>query len=54
VDRLPLAIMMGISIVFGIFPGQLLHVIRSGVDPILARIIDVAPIATQVGGSVLP
>src|SRR5438093_4058411 len=54
VDRLPLAIMMGTSIIFGIFPGQLLHVIRSGVDPILARIIHVAPIATQVGGSVLP
>src|SRR5437773_2760122 len=54
VDRLPLAIMMGTSIVFGILPGQLLHVIRSGVVPILARIIQVAPIATQVGGSVLP
>src|SRR5438445_10248577 len=54
VDRLPLAIMMGTSIVFGILPGQLLHVIRSGVDPILARIITVAPIATQVGGSALP
>lgn len=54
VDRLPLAIMMGTSIIFGIFPGQLLHVIRSGVDPILAKIINVAPIATQVGGSALP
>jgi NADH-quinone oxidoreductase subunit M len=54
VDRVPLLIMMGTSIVFGIFPGPLLHVIRSGVDPILARIIQVAPIATQVGGAGLP
>jgi NADH-quinone oxidoreductase subunit M len=49
VDRVPLLIMMGISIYFGIFPGPLLHVIRAGVDPILARIIQVAPIAAQVG-----
>ena len=53
VDRVPLLIMMGTSIIFGIFPGQLLHVIRSGVDPILARIIQVAPIAI-VGGGGLP
>jgi NADH-quinone oxidoreductase subunit M len=46
--------MMGTSIIFGIFPGQLLRVIRSGVDPILARIIEVAPVATQVGGVGLP
>ena len=49
VDRVPLLIMMGTSIYFGIFPGPLLHVIRAGVDPILARIIQVAPIAAQVG-----
>jgi NADH-quinone oxidoreductase subunit M len=54
VDRVPLLIMMGTSIIFGIFPGPLLSVIRSGVDPILARIIQVAPIATQVGGAGLP
>jgi hypothetical protein len=45
---------MGTSIIFGIFPGQLLRVIRSGVDPILAKIIQVAPIATQAVGAGLP
>jgi NADH-quinone oxidoreductase subunit M len=54
VDRVPLLILMGTSIVFGIMPGQMLHVIRSGVDPILARIIEAAPAATQVGGTLLP
>jgi NADH-quinone oxidoreductase subunit M len=49
VDRVPLLIMMGTSIYFGIFPGALLQVIRAGVDPILAKIIEVAPIAVQVG-----
>ena len=49
VDRAPLLIMMGTSIYFGIFPGPLLNVIRAGVDPILAKIIQVAPIAAQVG-----
>jgi hypothetical protein len=43
--------MMGSSIIFGIFPGQMLRVIRSGVDPILAKIVEVAPIASQVGGN---
>jgi NADH-quinone oxidoreductase subunit M len=51
VDRAPLLIMMGTSIYFGIFPGPLLNVIRAGVDPILAKIIQVAPIAAQVGPS---
>jgi NADH-quinone oxidoreductase subunit M len=54
VDRAPLLIMIFSSILFGIFPGHMLNVIRSGVDPILARIIEVAPIATQAGGAVLP
>ncbi len=49
VDRVPLLIMIGTSIYFGIFPGPLLNVIQAGVDPILARIIEVAPIAAQVG-----
>ncbi|TSA01803.1 MAG: NADH-quinone oxidoreductase subunit M [Nitrospiraceae bacterium] len=39
VDRLPLLIMIFCSVLAGIFPGRLLNVIRSGVDPILARII---------------
>jgi NADH-quinone oxidoreductase subunit M len=54
VDRIPLLILMGTSILFGIMPGPMLRVIRSGVDPILARIIEAAPAATQVGGVLLP
>ncbi|MEK6527242.1 MAG: proton-conducting transporter membrane subunit, partial [Nitrospirota bacterium] len=47
VDRLPLLLMIGCSITFGIFPGHFYDVIRSGVDPLLARIIAVAPLAAQ-------
>ena len=54
VDRVPLLILMGTSIFFGIMPGRLLHVIRSGVDPILARIIEATPVASQIGGTVFP
>jgi NADH-quinone oxidoreductase subunit M len=45
VDRLPLLLMIGCSITFGIFPGQFYKVIRSGVDPLVARIVQVAPLA---------
>jgi len=45
VDRLPLLLMIGCSIMFGIFPGQFYRVIRSGVDPLVARIVQVAPLA---------
>ena len=34
--------------------GLMLKIIRSGVDPILARIIEVAPVVTQLGGAVGP
>jgi NADH-quinone oxidoreductase subunit M len=54
VDRAPLLIMIFSSIYFGIFPGRMLDVIRSGVDPILARIIEVSPIVIEAGGAVLP
>jgi len=54
VDRAPLLIMIFTSVLFGIFPGPLLDVIRSGVDPILARIIEVAPIVMQSGGAGVP
>ena len=47
VDRLPLLLMIGCSIVFGIFPGHFYDVIRSSVDPLLARIAVVAPLANQ-------
>ena len=37
VDRLPLLMMIIISIGFGIFPMHLYDVVRSGVDPLVAR-----------------
>ncbi|MGH7168562.1 MAG: complex I subunit 4 family protein [Nitrospiraceae bacterium] len=54
VDRLPLLLMIGCSIVFGIFPGHFYDVIRSSVDPLLARIVVVAPLVSQSGGGLMP
>jgi NADH-quinone oxidoreductase subunit M len=45
VDRLPLLIMIAVSVGFGIFPMHLYDVVRSGVDPLVARITRVVPIA---------
>jgi NADH-quinone oxidoreductase subunit M len=47
VDRLPLLLMIAVSIGFGIFPGHLYSVVRSGVDPLIARITKVVPVAEQ-------
>jgi NADH-quinone oxidoreductase subunit M len=47
VDRLPLLLMITVSIGFGIFPGHLYSVVRSGVDPLIARITHVVPVAGQ-------
>jgi NADH-quinone oxidoreductase subunit M len=47
VDRLPLLLMIAVSIGFGIFPGHLYSVVRSGVDPLIARITHVVPVAEQ-------
>src|SRR5207248_3232664 len=44
VDRLPLLVMIFCSVTFGIFPGLMLKIIRAGVDPVLARIIEVSPV----------
>src|SRR5438093_1359797 len=49
VDRAPLLIMIFSSIMFGLLPGRMLDVIRSGVNPILARIMELAPVVTQTG-----
>jgi NADH-quinone oxidoreductase subunit M len=54
VDRVPLLIMIFTSITFGLLPGRMLDVIRSGVNPILARIMEVAPVVTQTGKGLLP
>ena len=45
IDRLPLLMMITISIGFGIFPMHLYEVVRSGVDPLIARITHVVPVA---------
>jgi NADH-quinone oxidoreductase subunit M len=47
VDRFPLLLMIACSISFGIFPGHFYDVIRSSVDPLLARIVTVAPVTAQ-------
>jgi NADH-quinone oxidoreductase subunit M len=47
VDRLPLLIMIAVSIGFGIFPMHLYNVVRSGVDPLVAKITRVVPVASQ-------
>ena len=54
VDRAPLLIMIFSSVMFGLLPGRMLDVIRSGVNPILARIVEVAPVVTQTGSGLLP
>jgi NADH-quinone oxidoreductase subunit M len=45
VDRLPLLTMIAVSVGFGIFPMHLYSVVRAGVDPLVAKITYVAPIA---------
>jgi NADH-quinone oxidoreductase subunit M len=45
VDRLPLLVMIAVSVGFGIFPMHLYSVVRAGVDPLVAKITYVVPIA---------
>jgi NADH-quinone oxidoreductase subunit M len=45
VDRLPLLIMIVVSIGFGLFPMHMYNVVRSGVDPLVAKITLVVPVA---------
>jgi NADH-quinone oxidoreductase subunit M len=47
VDRMPLLLMIATSIFFGIFPGHFYSVIRSGVDPLIARITEVVPLKAE-------
>ncbi|MGQ0811464.1 MAG: complex I subunit 4 family protein [Nitrospiraceae bacterium] len=47
VDRLPLLLMILVSIGYGLFPGHLYSVVRSGVDPLIARITHVVPLAAE-------
>ena len=54
VDRMPLLIMIGCSIFFGIFPMHFYNVVRSTVVPMLDRINQVAPMLTQQTTGVFP
>src|SRR6188508_1267087 len=45
VDRLPLLIMILVSIGFGLFPMHMYDVVRSGVDPLVAKITLVHPVS---------
>ena len=45
VDRLPLLIMIVVSIGFGLFPMHMYNVVRSGVDPLVAKITLVHPVS---------
>ena len=45
VDRLPLLIMILVSIGFGLFPMHMYNVVRSGVDPLVAKITLVHPVS---------
>ena len=45
VDRLPLLVMISVSIGFGLFPMHMYNVVRSGVDPLVAKITQVLPVA---------
>jgi NADH-quinone oxidoreductase subunit M len=49
VDRLPLLIMIAVSIGFGLFPMHMYNVVRSGVDPLVAKITLVVPVAETPG-----
>lgn len=50
VDRLPLLVMAAISIYFGLFPSQFIHVIHAGVTPLIAKIQGMASMISQQGG----
>ena len=54
VDRLPLLLMIGTSIAFGIMPVHFYNVVRSTVEPMLDRINQVAPLITQNSTGLLP
>ncbi len=49
-DRLPLVLMMACALFYGLFPSQFIHVIQSGVIPLIERIHPVAPMLAKTGG----
>jgi NADH-quinone oxidoreductase subunit M len=51
VDRVPLLIMIVVSIGFGLFPMHMYNVVRSGVDPLVAKITLVHPVSAGTPSS---
>ncbi len=49
IDRLPLIVMAATSLYYGLFPSQFIRVIRSGVTPLIERIVGVEGV-TGAGG----
>jgi NADH-quinone oxidoreductase subunit M len=47
VDRFPLLLMIACSVGFFLFPYYFYNVVRSGVDPLIARITQVVPLVSQ-------
>jgi NADH-quinone oxidoreductase subunit M len=47
VDRLPLLIMISVSLGFGILPMHLYNVVRAGVNPLVAKITPIVPVALE-------
>ncbi|MBI5855569.1 MAG: hypothetical protein HZB35_10155 [Nitrospirae bacterium] len=47
VDRFPLLLMIACSVGFFLFPYYFYNVVRSGVDPLIARITQVVPLAAE-------
>jgi NADH-quinone oxidoreductase subunit M len=47
VDRLPLLVMITVTVGFGLFPMHLYDVVRSGVNPLIAKITQVVPVASE-------
>ena len=47
VDRLPLLLMISVSLGFGILPMHLYNVVQSGVNPLVAKITRIVPVALE-------
>jgi len=54
VDRMPLLLLIGCSIILGIFPGHFFDVVQSTVEPMLDRINQITPLVTQNTQGLIP
>ncbi|MFM8539974.1 MAG: NuoM family protein [Nitrospira sp.] len=53
VDRFPLLLMIACSVGFFFFPFHFYDVVRAGVDPLIARIIEVVPVVSETGQALI-